>query len=113
MNGDPSIDNPTKGKMFDTSKFAPQTPFTRRTNPLQYSGVKSMRFKNIDMTLAKNFKLTERVGFELRMEAYNATNTFNGDLPNTTFGNSAFGAVTAQRPGYLGRQFQYSGRFTW
>ena len=113
VNGDPSIDNPTKGKMFDTSKFAPQTPFTRRTNPLQYSGVKSMRFKNIDMTLAKNFKLTERVGFELRMEAYNATNTFNGDLPNTTFGNSAFGAVTAQRPGYLGRQFQYSGRFTW
>ncbi len=99
--------------MFDTTKFKQQPAFTRRTNPFSYDGVKSMRFKNIDMTLAKNFKVTERVSFELRMESYNATNTFNGDLPNTTFGNSAFGAITAQRPGYLGRQMQYSGRFTW
>jgi hypothetical protein len=113
VSGDPSIDNADKTRAFDTTKFAPQPAFTRRTNPLQYSGVKSMPFKNIDMTLAKNFKLTERVVFELRMEAYNATNTFSGDLPSTTFGNSAFGSVIAQRPGYLGRQFQYSGRFTW
>ena len=47
------------------------------------------------------------------MEAYNATNSFNGDLPSNAFGTSAFGAVTAQRPGYVGRQLQYSGRFTW
>jgi hypothetical protein len=113
VDGDPSIDNPSKTLAFDTSKFRPQPAFTRRTNPFSYDGVKSMRFKNIDMTLAKNFKITERVSFELRMESYNATNTFNGDLPSTTYGNSAFGAVTAQRPGYLGRQMQYSGRFTW
>ncbi|MEP7365384.1 MAG: TonB-dependent receptor [Acidobacteriota bacterium] len=113
VDGDPSIDNPDKTKAFDTTKFKAQPAFTRRTNPLQYSGVKSMPFKNVDLTLAKTFAVTERIKFELRMEAYNATNSFNGDLPNTTFGNSAFGSVTAQRPGYLGRQMQYSGRFTW
>jgi hypothetical protein len=113
VDGDPSLDNPTKSQMFDTSKFQRLPAFTRRQNPLQYDGVKGMRFKNVDMTLAKSFLITERVKFELRMEAYNAFNNFNGNLPNTTFGNSAFGAITDQLPGYLGRQFQYSGRFTW
>lgn len=113
VSGDPSISNPTRDRVFDTSKFSRLPAFTRRTNPLQYSNVKSAMFKNVDLTLAKNFTITERLKFELRMESYNATNSFNGDLPSTAFGTSAFGAVTAQRPGYLGRQFQYSGRFTW
>ena len=112
VTGDPSISSPNKDSAFDTSKFQRLPAFTRRSNPLQYDGVKSMRFKNVDLTLAKNFVITEKVKFELRMEAYNATNSFNGDLPSTGFGTSAFGAVTAQRPGYLGRQLQYSGRFT-
>jgi hypothetical protein len=113
VNGDPSLDNPTKERMFDTTKFARLPAFTRRTNPFSYDGVKGMRFKNLDLTLAKSFSLTERIKFELRMESYNALNNFNGALPNTTFGNSAFGAITAQQAGYLGRQFQYSGRFSW
>jgi hypothetical protein len=113
VDGDPSLSNPTKSRMFDTSKFRALPAFTRRSNPLQYEGVKGMRFKNLDMTLAKSFAVTERIAFELRMEAYNAFNNFNGALPNTTFGNTAFGAITAQQPGYFGRQFQYSGRFTW
>ena len=113
VNGDPSIGNPTRDRVFDTTKFLRLPAFTRRTNPFQYDGLKAAAFKNVDLTLAKNFAITERVKFELRMESYNATNSFNGDLPSNAFGTSAFGAVTAQRPGYLGRQFQYSGRFTW
>lgn len=113
VNGDPSISNPTKQRMFDTSKFERLPPFTRRTNPLQYSGVKGMRFKNIDAVLSKQFEVTERIKFELRMESYNLSNSFNGALPSTAFGTSAFGAIVAQQPGYFGRQFQYSGRFTW
>jgi len=113
VNGDPTLDNPTKERMFDTSKFAVLPAFTRRQNPLQYDGVKGMAFKNVDFTFAKEFKLQENLSFELRMEAYNATNSFNGALPSTAFGTSAFGAVTAQLAGYNGRQFQYSGRLRW
>lgn len=113
VNGDPSISDPTRDRVFDTTKFARLPAFTRRTNPLLYDGVRSAMFKNIDMTLAKNFVIREWLKFELRMESYNASNSFNGDLPSTAFGTSAFGAVTAQRPGYVGRQLQYSGRFTW
>jgi hypothetical protein len=99
--------------MFDTAKFQVLPAFTRRSNPLQYSGVKGMAFKNLDLTLAKEFAVTEGVKFELRMEAYNATNTFNGELPVTAITSSQFGRVVAQRAGYFGRQFQYSGRFIW
>ena len=114
VDGDPSLENPTKEKMFDTTKFRVLPAFTRRQNPLQYDGVKGMAFKNLDLTLAKEFRITERISFELRMEAYNATNTFNGALPSTSLAaGSAFGAVTAQLAGYNGRQFQYSGRFRW
>jgi len=113
VDGDPSLSTTTRDRTFDTSKFARLPPFTRRTNPLQYSGVKSQVFKNVDLTLAKNFAITEKLKFELRMESYNATNSFNGDLPSTNFGTTSFGAVIAQRPGYFGRQMQYSGRFTW
>jgi len=112
VTGDPSVENPTKSRMFDGTKFGALPAFTRRSNPLQYDNIKSMRFKNVDLTLAKNFRVTEKVTFELRMESYNATNSFNGDLPSTTFGQSTFGSVFQQRPGYFGRQFQYSGRFT-
>jgi hypothetical protein len=111
VNGDPSLDNPTKTRMFDTTKFSILPAFTRRANPLQYDGVRAMAFKNLDMTLAKEFTITEKVKFELRMESYNATNTFNGANPVTNVNSSQFGQVIQQRAGYFGRQFQYSGRF--
>jgi hypothetical protein len=69
---------------------------------------------NLDMSLAKEFRVTEKVGFELRMEGYNALNQFNGANPGTNVAaTSGFGQITAQRAGYFGRQFQYSGRFRW
>ncbi|MBI3278354.1 MAG: carboxypeptidase regulatory-like domain-containing protein [Acidobacteria bacterium] len=113
VSGDPRIDNPTRDRMFDTSVFKPLPSFTRRSNPLQYPGVLGPRFSNLDLTLAKEFKVTERVGFELRMEAYNATNSFMGDNPVTNINSGQFGRVVAQKRGYFGRQFQYSGRLRW
>src|SRR5262249_45081998 len=57
VDGDPSLDNPTKSRMFDTSRFQRLPAFTRRTNPLQYDGVKGMRFKNLDLTPPNTFKI--------------------------------------------------------
>jgi hypothetical protein len=113
VEGDPTLSDPTKERMFDPSKFRPLPAFTRRENPLVYPGIKGMAFKNLDLTLAKEFKVTEKLAFELRMEAYNALNNFNGALPVTSVGSSQMGRIVAQRAGYFGRQFQYSGRFHW
>jgi hypothetical protein len=99
--------------MFDTSKFTRQPAFTRRNNPLQYSGVTGPGYKDLDLTLAKTRAITERVKLEIRMEAYNFTNSFMGANPTTNVDSSLFGRVVAQRAGTYGRQFQYSARLMW
>ena len=113
MSGDPRLDNPSNDARFDTSVFARKLPFTRRTNPKQYDGVTGPSSWSIDMTLSKEYRITEKLKFELRMEAYNLTNSFLGANPSTDVTQSIFGRVVDQRAGTYGRQLQYSGRFRW
>jgi len=70
--------------------------------------------KNFDASLAKVFPFREGVSFQLRLEAYNATNTTNylatggGTSPSGFYlGNSNFGDLTADRGG---RTVQLAGR---
>jgi hypothetical protein len=54
-------------------------------------------FFNVNLTLSKNTKLTERVGMELRLESFNTTNTTAFGNPNgscCTSNNANFGYVT-------------------
>ncbi len=113
VDGDPAISNPTQAKWFDTSKFKLQPAFTRRTNPLQYPGLTGPRFWNVDNTLGKEFPIVERVKFELKLEAYNLTNRFAADNPDTNVTSATFGRVISQMGGRFGRQLQFSGRFVW
>lgn len=111
VSGDPTLDDPRSERWFDTSKIALLPAFTRRTNPLQYPKLVGPRFANIDLTLAKEFKIVERLKFELRAEAYNLVNSFTGDSPELNVNSSNFGKIFRQRPGIYGRQLQFSGRF--
>jgi hypothetical protein len=107
--GDPHIDNPSKwGLMFNPQAFRQSAAFTRRTNPKWIPGILGPGYKNLDLTLAKSFRLTERFQLELKMEAYNASNTFTGANPNLSVTSSTFGRVTAQPNGVNGREFQYN-----
>ena len=112
VSGDPAVDAPTKGRWFNVDAFKPLPAFTRRGNPLQYSNIKGTNTVNLDMTLNKEFPITERVKFEVRIEAYNSTNSFFGNNPSTDPNNLAtFGKILSQRGGVFGRQLQYTGRF--
>jgi hypothetical protein len=52
---------------------------------------------NIDASVFRGFKLTERVYMEFRGESFNLTNTQWFDRPDTNFSDAAFGQVrTAQ-----------------
>ncbi|MEX2262318.1 MAG: carboxypeptidase regulatory-like domain-containing protein [Bryobacteraceae bacterium] len=113
VSGDPKLDNPTQSQWFDISKFSIQPAFTRRTNPLQMPGVTGPRISAVDMTLAKTHPITERVGLEIRLEAYNLFNNFVGADPNLTVTNAQFGRVNAQRATFFGRQIQYNARIRW
>jgi hypothetical protein len=107
--GDPHIDNPSKwGLMFNPQAFRQSAAFTRRTNPKWFPGILGPGYKNLDLTLAKSFRLTERFQLELKMEAYNASNTFTGANPNLSVTSSTFGRVTSQPNGINGREFQYN-----
>ena len=98
---------------FSTSPFDVLTPFTRRSNPIYYSGVRGPAFRNLDLTLNKKLDITEKLALELRMEAYNLTNSFMGQNPNTSPTSGDFGQVTRQLRTHTGREFQYSARFIW
>ncbi len=113
VSGDPRIKNPSREARFNASLFARQPPFTRRTNPWQYEGVTGPYFANLDLTLSKEHPITERIRFEIRMEAYNFSNSFMGANPTTDVNSSLFGRVVNQRSGFSGRQLQYSGRLRW
>ena len=113
LSDDVKLDNPTRQEYFNTAAFARQPAFTRRNNPWFVDGVRGPYFSNLDLTLNKKFNVTERIGLELRMEAYNLTNSFMGANPNTDVTNGAFGIVNSKLATHSGRELQYSVRFFW
>jgi hypothetical protein len=95
---------------FDTTGFARQPAYTRRTNPWTYDGLNGPSFKNLDLTLSKRFKLVGRAKLQLRLDAFNALNGMNWANPTLDVTRSDFGRTNAQAVGYYGRQLQYSAR---
>jgi len=54
------------------------------------------RFFNVDFSLVKSFKITERQGFNIRIEAYNLFNNPNFALPGTNLNTiSTFGKISS------------------
>ena len=94
--------------MFDPNAFEVLPAFTVRTNPKTMPGILGPGFKNLDLTLGKFFVLTERYRIEIKMEAYNVSNTFNAADPSTSISSANFGRVSQQAPAYYGREFQYN-----
>jgi len=93
--------------------------FTQAANgtvgDLRRNTVLGPAYRNFDASLAKVFDLREGINFQLRLEAYNATNTTNflttsGSTSPSGFslGNTNFGDLTADRGG---RTVQIAGRF--
>lgn len=115
VSGNPSIPagQRTRDRWFDVSKLTRLPDFTRRTNPLQWEGFTGPGVMSLDLTLGKDFPVTERVVFELKMESYNLPNRFNGGNPNLNPDSSLVGRIVSQRNTYFGRQFQYTGRIRW
>ncbi len=67
-------------------------------------------FSNLDFALVKNTKITERLTWQLRADAFDLLNQANFGQPNSTLGSSTFGLISNTRvpPGDFGssRQLQ-------
>jgi hypothetical protein len=82
---------------FDTSVF--QDPFTANNNTVTFGNVgryilSGPNFFNLDSSLAKVFRLTERFHFEFRTDWFSATNMPQFSNPDVTLGDANFGHVT-------------------
>lgn len=66
-------------------------------------------FIDQDLTLAKTFKITERIGFEIRTDARNVFNHTNLGGPNSDVQSPSAGQITGLAPGAFMRSLQFSG----
>jgi hypothetical protein len=106
--GNPKLDHQTLTRWFDTSLFQRFPAYTVRTNPVTYPGLVGPKKWNIDMSLAKRFRITERCRLEFRMEAYNMTNSIMWGMPNVSVQAANLGRITSQAN--VGRELQYTAR---
>ena len=88
--------NPTPDRWFDTSAFALQ-PFgafgNSGRNILSGPGL-----ANLDVSMTKNTRLSERVTLQFRAEAFNVANRANVDLPDAVLGSGTYGRILSAQP---------------
>ena len=111
VSGNPKLDNPTNDRWFDTSMFSVADAYTPRSNPYYFDGLNGPSATFVDMTLTKNFSITNKYKLEARVEAYNAFNSIIWDNPDMTLGSANFGKVTRKRAESTGREIQIGLRF--
>ncbi|MEI9979025.1 MAG: hypothetical protein WDN23_08475 [Edaphobacter sp.] len=108
---DPRLAHHTLSKFFDTTAFAPQTLGT--IGNTQRNSMFGPHFRDFDLSLFKNFPVTERVTVQFRIESFNISNTpnfyiANNNSSNQQFGNASFGSISATDPNYNPRQYQFA-----
>jgi hypothetical protein len=95
LNGEPQVYGAIgQGEFyFDTSVFGapPDSAFSSLT---RNASIRGPGYANLDASLVKRLRFTERIGGELRIDALNVTNSPNFNNPNGQFLNSQFGQVT-------------------
>jgi hypothetical protein len=102
---------------FDPTAFA--APPSSRYGNTNRDFLRGPSFTNLDLSLFRNFKITERLGFQFRAEAFSLTNTPHFANPNANVSNAAnFGIITSTIGGRSGtnlngaRQIWFGGKLT-
>jgi hypothetical protein len=108
----PTLNVPS-GSYFNGSCLGYLPAYTVRTNPWYYENVHGPYLWDLDSTLAKTFKLTEKLSLELRAEFYNMPNVFMPSDPDTTPLDGTTGRSTWVASQTYGRQMQYNLHLRW
>jgi outer membrane receptor protein involved in Fe transport len=83
---------------IDTNLWFDPTSFAHVSTPGVLGNMKRYEFHgpgffNLDASLFRHFPIGERLGLELRAEAFSVTNTPQFSLPNTSFTSTDFGKI--------------------
>ncbi len=84
---------------FDANAYAAPSPNTFGNTSRTETCVKAPGMVNVDLLLAKQFRITEALRLNMRGEFFNALNHFNPGQPNSTVGNAAIGRITSAQNG--------------
>ena len=84
------------GKWFNTAVFSAPGTFQFGSTPRTLPDLRAGSTRNYDVSLFKNFQLTERMQLQFRSEFFNIFNTPRFAAPGGSFGTAAFGVVSAQ-----------------
>jgi hypothetical protein len=108
---DARLSHKTLSQFFNTAAFAPQPLGTIGTT--QRNSLFGPDFRHVDLSIFKDFPVTERVNLQFRVETFNISNTpsffiANNNSSNQSFGNAAFGTISATDPNYTPRQYQFA-----
>ena len=97
----------TPDRWFDPAAFALPAAFSFGSAPR--NSVRGPGFANVDVALAKTWRIGAVSNLELRWEMFNLFNRTNFDLPNRIFGTANFGRIfSAKNP----REMQLGVRFS-
>jgi hypothetical protein len=95
---------------FYSGAFAAPSPSSSVPGTAKRGTIQGPGFGNLDLGVFRNFRIWERVNFQFRAEAFNATNHTNVQSINAAIGStSTFGEVTGYRDA---RIMQFAGKFT-
>ena len=83
-----------------------------RTFPSRLAAVRAPGWNNFDLSASKNFRIRERLWFQLRAEAQDALNHPVFNAPNTTPTAANFGRITST-PTDDQRRITLAGKLTW
>ena len=99
-------------RWFDTSVFSQPAPFAFGNLSPLIANLRNHHINNLDLSLFKQFTITEKLRMQFRAEAFNAFNRVRFSSPNTDVnGGSNFGRVTAQANDP--RQMQFGLKLLW
>lgn len=104
--GSGKLDNADPWYWFDANAF--RAPAPNNYGNVGRGVLYSPGVVNIDMSIVKTFRITEKVGFNFRFEAFNLFNTPYFGFPNAAIGSPTVGRITST----VGdnRSLQLSGR---
>lgn len=94
---------------FYTGAFAAPAPNSPVPGTAKRGTINGPGFGSLDAGVFRNFRITQRLGFQFRAEALNATNHTNVQSVTTSATSSLFGQVTGYRDA---RIMQFAGKIT-
>ncbi len=108
---------PAPFPFFNSNCFADPGDQNPGNAPRYFSGLRVAGIHNMDLNLYKSFVPKEGMKVDVRAEMFNLTNHPRFGFgtqslpPNLAFGDSQFGLITNDAPGYTPRYFQFGLRF--